>query len=167
MELVSTARETSFSEAVSFSMARLGVSGISLKEKQLSAMKAIYEGRDVFVCLPTGYGKSLCYQTLPFLMEHKLDGDRAIIIVSPLVALMEDQVVGLKKHGVRASILSSSTSVSKDNIATGECLCRDNLFFCAPEAVTSAKWRDVLESEQFSSRIVAIAVDEAHCVSKW
>ena len=75
--------------------------------------------------------------------------------------------MGLKKHGVRASILSSSTSVSKDNIATGECLCRDNLFFCAPEAVTSAKWRDVLESEQFSSRIVAIAVDEAHCVSKW
>ena len=53
-------------------------------------------------------------------MEHKLGGDRAVIIVSPLVALMEDQVTGLKKHVVRASILSSSTSVSKDNIATEE-----------------------------------------------
>ena len=75
---------------------------------------------------------------------------RVVIIVSALVA-----------------ILSSSTSVSKDNTGTEECLCRDNLFFCAPEAVTTAKWRDVLEREQFSSQIVAISGDEAHCVSKW
>ena len=65
------------------------------------------------------------------------------------------------------AILSSSTSVSKDNIGTEECLCRVNLFFCAPEAVTPAKWRDVMERELFSSQIVAISVDEAHCVSKW
>ena len=55
------------------------------------------------------------------------------------------------------AILSSSASVSKDNTGTEECLCRDNnLFFCAPEAVTTAKWQDVLEREQFSSQIVAI-----------
>ena len=70
-------------------------------------------------------------------MEHELGGDRAVIIVSALVA-----------------ILSSSSSVSKDNIGTEECLCRDNLYFCAPEAVTTAKWRDILERKQFSSRIV-------------
>ena len=64
-------------------------------------------------------------------------------------------------------ILSSSTSVSKDKTGAEECLCRDNLFFRAPEAVTTAKWRDVLEREQFSSQIVAISGDEAHCVSKW
>ena len=75
---------------------------------------------------------------------------RAVIIVSALVV-----------------ILSSSTSVSKDNTGAEECLCRDNLFFRAPEAVTTAKWRDVLEREQFSSQIVAISGDEAHCVSKW
>ena len=80
-------------------------------------------------------------------MEHELGGDRAVIIVSTLV--------------------SSFVSVSKDNIGTEEYLCRENLFFCAPEAVTTAKCRDVLEREQFSSRIVAISVDEAHCVSKW
>ena len=62
-------------------------------------------------------------------MEYELGGDRAVIIVSALVA-----------------ILSSSTSVSKDNTGTEECLCRDNLF-CAPEAVTTAKLRDVLERE--------------------
>ena len=52
--------------------------------------------------------------------------------------------------------------MSKDNIGTEEFGCRDNLFFRAPEAVTTAKWRDVLEREQFSSRIVAISGDEAH-----
>ena len=51
-------------------------------------------------------------------MEHKLGGSKAILVVSPLVALMEDQVYILKKHGVRASILGSSTSVAKENIAT-------------------------------------------------
>ena len=63
-------------------------------------------------------------------MECELCGDRAVIIVSSLVA-----------------ILSSSTSVSKDNTGTEECLCRDNLFFRAPEDVTTAKWRAVLERE--------------------
>ena len=83
-------------------------------------------------------------------MEYELGGDRAVIIVSALVA-----------------ILSSSTSVSKDNTGTEECLGRDNLFFSTPEAVTTAKWGDVLKREQFSSQIVAISGDEAHCVSKW
>ena len=87
---------------------------------------------------------------MPFVIEYELGGDRALIIVSALVA-----------------ILSSSTSVSKDNTGTEECLCRDHLFFRAPEAVTTAKWRDVLEREQFSSQIVAISGNEAHCVSKW
>ena len=59
-------------------------------------------------------------------MEHELGEDRVVIIVSALV-----------------TILSSSSSVSKDNIGVEECLCRDNLYFCAPEAVTTAKWRDV------------------------
>ena len=76
-------------------------------------------------------------------MEYELGGDRAVIIVSVLVA-----------------ILSSSTSVSKDNNGTEECLFRYNLFFRTPETVTTAKWRDVLEREQFSG-------DEVHCVSKW
>ena len=53
---------------------------------------------------------------------------------------------------VLVAILSSSTSVSKDNTGTEECLCRDNLFFRTPEAVTTSKWRDVLEREQFSSQ---------------
>ena len=82
-------------------------------------------------------------------MEYELGGDRAVIIVSALVA-----------------ILSSSISVSKDNTGTEECLCRDNLFFRAPEAVTTAKNSEMSWKEN-SSQIVAISGDEAHCVSKW
>ena len=73
-------------------------------------------------------------------MEHKLGGSKAILVVSPLVALMEDQVYILKKHGVRASILGCSTSVAKENIATVECLGRDKKNFLAPEALTTVKW---------------------------
>ena len=90
-------------------------------------------------------------------MEHKLGGSKAILVVSPLVALMEDQVYILKKHGVRASILGSSTSVAKENIATVECLGRDN-FFLAPETLTTVKWQDAFEREGFSSRIVCVKV---------
>ena len=75
-------------------------------------------------------------------MEYELGGDRAVIIVSALVECQKTTLVQ-------------------------ECLCRDYLFFGAPEAVTTANWRDVLEREQFSSQIVAISGDEAHCVSKW
>ena len=89
---------------------------------------------------------AVCYGIRTCMVEIA----RAVIIVSALVA-----------------ILSSSTLVSKDNTGTDECLCRDNLFFRAPEAVTTAKWRDVLKREQFSSEIVAISGDEAHCISKW
>ena len=84
-------------------------------------------------------------------MEYELGGDRAVIIVSALVA-------------IAIEFLYFSV---KDNIGTEECLCRDNLVFRAPEAVTTAKWQDVLEREQFSSQIVAVSGDEAHCVSKW
>ena len=80
------------------------------------------KGINVFVCLPTGYGKSLCYQILPLVMEQGIGGDRAVIIVSALV-----------------TILSSSTSMSEDSIGTEECLCRDNMFFCAPEAITMVR----------------------------
>ena len=59
--------EDTFREALSFSLSRLGLSGVCLKEKQLAAVKGVYERQDVFICLPIGYGKSMYYQTLPFL----------------------------------------------------------------------------------------------------
>ena len=158
----------SFSNAISYALAQLPLSHISLKNEQRLAIRAVYEGQDVFVCLPTGYGKSLCYQTIPFVMGFKNDcNNTAVVVVSPLIALMEDQVCGLKKKGVKASIITASRSVRKENITTINGMDEDRLFFCAPEALVMSKWRAAFEQSRFSDRIVAIVVDEAHCVSKW
>ncbi len=148
------------------------MSHVSLKREQRFAIKAVYEGKDAFVCLPTGYGKSLCYQSLPFVMDHKLgltDSDAnkrcAVLVVSPLVALMTDQVQSLRNRGVNSSIVTSTSAVAKEYLTTDESLSTDTLLFCAPEALVMSKWRDALEI--FSGRIVSVVVDEAHCISKW
>ena len=88
-----------FSDALAYTLVQLSPSDVSVKDEQRSAIRAVYEGRDVFVCLPTGsYGKSLCYQTLPFVMDFKNNRNEcAVVVVSPLTVLMEDQVCGLKK----------------------------------------------------------------------
>ena len=166
--------DSTFASALAFSLEKLGLSSVSLKEEQRAAIKAVYEGTDVFVCLPTGYGKSLCYQTLPFVMDykHRVEGIQqarasAVLVVSPLITLMEDQVRGLRKQGVQASIITSSSSVAKENFATDDTLATESLFFCAPEALVMSRWRDAFERPEFSDRIVAVIIDEAHCISKW
>ena len=71
-------------------------------------MKCIYEGKDVFLWLPTGFGKSICYEILPFVFDVKLARmDSVVIVVSPLVSLMTDQTRSLRSRGVKAAIMSS------------------------------------------------------------
>ena len=163
-----------FASAVSYALGKLGLPHVTLKEEQRLAIKAIFEGGGgmFFVCLPTGYGKSLCFQTLPFIMDYKLDlvgtEQRSIVlVVSPLVSLMIDQVRSLRKSGVKSSIITSSSTVAKELIATDSSLDCDSLLYAAPEALVVSKWRTALEKPSFSGRIVTIVVDEAHCVSKW
>ena len=83
----------SFIEAVSYSLASLGMPGLDLKEEQELAIRAVYDKKDVFVWLPTGFGKSVCFQTLPFLFDCKLglvgsSRNSVVLVVVPLVALM-------------------------------------------------------------------------------
>ena len=73
---------SSFSEALSYAFRRLEMTQITVKEEQCSCMRAVYEDSDVFVWLPTGYGKSLCYQALPFLMDYKkglVDSGKSVV----------------------------------------------------------------------------------------
>ena len=126
----------------------------------------------MFVCLPTGYGKSLCYQALPFLMDHKLglvgtSRSSAVLVVSPLVALMIDQVRCLKSRGVKCSILTLSVAVPNEYLASVQSLSSDSLLFCAPEALVLDRWRGYLDNRAISDRIVAVVVDEAHCIPTW
>ena len=64
---------SAFEDAIQYALERLVSSHLGLKEEQLKAIRAVYEGKNVFVWLPTGFGKSLCYQAIPFVMDHKLN----------------------------------------------------------------------------------------------
>ena len=84
---------SSFSGALSYALRRLKMTRITVKEEQRSSMRAVYEGSDVFMWLPTGYGKSLCYQALRFLKDYKkglVDSGKScgVLVVSPVIALM-------------------------------------------------------------------------------
>ena len=97
-----------FSQCVFYALSQLQMADISLKKEQRSSMEAIFNGHDVFVWLPTGYGTSLCYQALPFIMDCKrgLVGSQErslVLVVSPLIALMVDQVTSLRKRDVNCS----------------------------------------------------------------
>ena len=97
-----------FSASLLYALAELQMSHLGLKDEQERAMCAILEGNDVFTLLPTGFGKSICYQALPFLFNHKLGlavtQRRAVLVVSPLIALMIDQVSSLRERSVEAVV---------------------------------------------------------------
>ena len=154
-----------------YALSSLKMSHLCVKPEQRSSMEAVYDGRDVFVWLPTGYGKSLCYQALPFLMDAKVglvDSEKSsVFVVSPLVALMIDQVKSLRSRGVKCSVITSSSDVEKDLLATPSSLSSDSLLFCTHKALVRSKWRDAFNDLVVSGRIVALVIDEAHCVSKW
>lgn len=125
---------------------------------QAQAVDAVLSGRDVLVLMPTGGGKSLCYQ-IPALL---LDG--CAIVVSPLIALMQDQVDALEEAGVKAAYLNStltpeqSASV-RQRLRSGEL----DLLYVAPERLLMSGTLDLLSSVKIS----LFAIDEAHCVSVW
>ena len=165
--------DKNFSAGLLYALKKLGRPNISLKKEQIMSVEAIYNGKDVFVWLPTGFGKSLCFQVLPFMMDHKLGliGTKkscSVLIICPLLALMMDQVQSLRRKGVKSSVITSGNSFLKEVYAADECsLLQDSLLFCTPEALIRSKWRFCFENPAVSKRIVAVVVDEAHCVSKW
>lgn len=125
---------------------------------QAQAVAAAMEGRDALVLMPTGGGKSLCYQ-IPALV---LDG--VTVVISPLIALMQDQVDSLAEVGVRAAFLNSTLSSEasaevRRAVRAGEI----DLLYVAPERLLMGSMLDFLETIKVS----LFAIDEAHCVSVW
>ena len=121
-------------------------------------MLRVAAGGDALVLMPTGGGKSLCYQ-LPALLR-----EGTAIVVSPLIALMQDQVAALRQLGVRAAFLNSTLEaraaqlIEKD-FSNGEL----DLLYVAPERLLMPRTLNLLEG----SRLALFAIDEAHCVSQW
>src|SRR2546425_8633338 len=125
---------------------------------QQEAAAAVFDGRDLVAGMPTGSGKSLCFQ-LPALL---LDG--ATVVVSPLIALMKDQGDGLRSRGLAAAAVHSGLggperAAAETDLAAG----RLRLVYVAPERLASAPFRAALGR----ARIARLVVDEAHCISQW
>ena len=125
---------------------------------QEEIVRAVADGRDVLAIMPTGGGKSLCYQ-LPALMREGVT-----VVISPLIALMRDQVRALTEAGVAAAALTSGNS-EEENRDTLAALSegRLRLIYIAPERLASSATVPMLKR----AGVRAIAVDEAHCVSQW
>lgn len=128
------------------------------REGQDRAIEAILDRKDALVLFPTGGGKSLCYQ-LPAVLFEGLT-----VVISPLVALMQDQVQQLKKNGIKATFINST--ISSWEIEQRLVNARNGMYdllYCAPERLDTPLW----QAELPRLNIDLIAIDEAHCISEW
>ncbi|XP_033761766.1 ATP-dependent DNA helicase Q-like 3 [Pecten maximus] len=179
-----------FSQAVEAAKRALGIDVI-LKEKQTESLRHLYIGKDVITVLPTGYGKSLIYQLLPWMFQLKHDQETPMValVISPLTSLMEDQVMEVREKGVSACFLNIHGSggrytqmtasvdddsdlleedvyllkgVSLNEVARGDF----TILYMHPEALGNKTLQGILRSSTYSNRVCAIVVDEAHMVSE-
>eukprot|EP00878_Enallax_costatus_P028427 GHUV01030705.1.p1 GENE.GHUV01030705.1~~GHUV01030705.1.p1 ORF type:complete len:458 (+),score=122.06 GHUV01030705.1:281-1654(+) len=138
---------------------------------QEDAVRAVLSGRDCLVLMPTGGGKSLCY-ALPAVVQGGLG-----IVVSPLIALMQDQVSALQNLGIAADYLSSTRSAAEVTaiLTKLSAAAADNgagqrqlaLLYVTPERLSTDRFRQQLVSLHRASALQFLAVDEAHCISSW
>jgi ATP-dependent DNA helicase RecQ len=130
---------------------------------QREAVQAALDGRDSLVVMPTGGGKSLCYQ-LPALATEWLPGRPLVVVVSPLIALMADQWRRLREAGVNATMLASGMEEGHNSQALAEIAAGETqLVLAAPERFASRAFREALAQR----KIALFVVDEAHCVAEW
>jgi ATP-dependent DNA helicase RecQ len=130
----------------------------SFRGEQAQVVSHVADGGDALVLMPTGGGKSLCYQ-LPALLR-----DGTAIVVSPLIALMQDQVEALHQLGVRAAFLNSSQDAAEAAGTERQLLDGAlDLLYVAPERLLTPRFLSLLDR----SRVALFAIDEAHCVSQW
>ncbi|OYQ42205.1 DNA helicase RecQ [Rhodoferax sp. TH121] len=133
---------------------------------QEAIVQHVADGGDALVLMPTGGGKSLCYQ-VPAIVRQQA-GQGATLVISPLIALMHDQVGALHEAGVSAAFLNSTLSGDEayqieQQLLRGEI----TLLYAAPERVNNARFLALLDSLFERGKLSLFAIDEAHCVSQW
>ncbi|HEX5337940.1 MAG TPA: DNA helicase RecQ [Gallionella sp.] len=134
----------------------------AFRGEQQAIVEHVASGGDALVLMPTGGGKSLCYQ-IPALLRPGTG-----IVVSPLIALMQDQVDALRQLGVKAAFLNSSIAADVAREVQGQLLRGElDLLYVAPERLLMSGFLALLEQVQTTSALALFAIDEAHCVSQW
>ena len=134
----------------------------SFRGQQAEIVDQIVDGGDALVLMPTGGGKSLCYQ-IPALLRPGVG-----VVVSPLIALMQDQVDALRQAGIKAAFLNSSLDF-RAVVDTERSLMRGelDLVYVAPERLLTDRFIGLLEQLTARGQVALFAIDEAHCVSQW
>ncbi|MFA7239901.1 MAG: DNA helicase RecQ [Sulfuricellaceae bacterium] len=134
----------------------------AFRGEQQAIVEHVAAGGDALVLMPTGGGKSLCYQ-LPALLRRGVG-----IVVSPLIALMQDQVDALKQLGVKAAFLNSSLSADAGREVFGRLMRGElDILYVAPERLLMSGFLGYLDELQDGPGLALFAIDEAHCVSQW
>ena len=138
----------------------------SLNQYQKKAITEFVNGKnDIFVSLPTGFGKSIIYQALPLIFDC-LTGSpgHVVVVISPLVNLMKDQVRYLRSVGVQAVSLSDLEDAEAGRVEK----CNYSVVFGTPESwLRNEHWRQMLGSKEYLSKLCGVAVDEAHIIRQW
>ena len=130
----------------------------TFRENQFEVIQTLNDGKDAFVLMPTGIGKSVCYQ-IPSIIRRGVG-----LVISPLIALMQDQVEALRQNGVSAEFLNSSLAPEEFRLVEKGVLSGNtDILYVAPERLLSESFQRLLG--RFP--IALFAIDEAHCVSQW
>ena len=138
----------------------------AFRGEQAAVVEQVVKGGDALVLMPTGGGKSLCYQ-VPAIARHRA-GHGVTVVVSPLIALMHDQVSALEELGVHANFLNSTldsqdASAIERELRSGRLV----LLYAAPERILTPRFLAMLDSLHERQLLSLFAIDEAHCVSQW
>ena len=154
--------------AINHAMKTVGLE--SLKREQREAIQEFLSGKDVFVALPTGYGKTYCYSLLPLAFDYLRESQHPsiAICVSPLTALMMEQRAKMSTKGVASEFVGelqqdvdALEGVKKGQFQLLYMYISHESLLCNPQ------WCELLLSKVYSENLVALVVDEAHCVTKW
>ena len=138
----------------------------AFRGEQAAVVQQVVDGGDALVLMPTGGGKSLCYQ-VPAIARHRA-GQGVTLVVSPLIALMHDQVGALDEAGVVSAFLNSSLEGDEARRVERELMAgRLVLLYAAPERILTPRFLAMLDSLHERGLFSLLAIDEAHCVSQW
>ncbi len=138
----------------------------SFRGPQQAIVDHVVQGGDALVLMPTGGGKSLCYQ-IPAIVRQNA-GHGVTIVISPLIALMHDQVGALHEAGVSAAFLNSTQTFEESSVLEKQLLRNElTLLYAAPERINTPRMKGLLASLHERGLLSLFAIDEAHCVSQW